>query len=170
MKIIKREYQQEAVNNTLKLIKRWQMTWLLEMATWTWKTITSALIIKEFEKVYWYKKHIFIVPKNAILTNILRDYKMIFPEKKIWIWNTWNKDEDWDILLTTFHSLSTKRVHKKFWEIKFWIVIFDEAHLSDNNSCDFIKENYNYDFILNQTATPFLQSKTETFLEKMAWW
>ena len=164
------EYQKQAISNSMSLIESWEVSWLLEMATWTWKTITSALIIKEYEARFWYKKHIFIVPKNTILTNIIRDYEKVFPEKKIWIWNTANKDEDWDILLTTFHSLSTQRVFDKFWYEHYWIIVFDEAHLSDNNSCEIIKDMYSYSFILNQTATPFIQSKTETFLQKMAWW
>ena len=164
------DFQKEAIQNTLDLIKTKEMSWLLEMATWTWKTITSAFIIKEYEKEYWRAKHIFIVPKNSILTNIIRDYTKVFPDKKIWVWNSANKDEDWDILLTTYHSLTTQRVFEKFGDIHFWIIIFDEAHLSDNVSCERIKDIYSYSFILNQTATPFIQSKTETFLQKMAWW
>lgn len=168
-KIQRRDYQIQACNNTIELIKKWAESWLLNMATWTWKTMTSALILKEYEEKIGNKRHIFIVPKNTILVNILRDYKSVFPDKKIWVWNTAQKDKEWDILITTFHSLSTQRVHDIFWEEDFGIFIFDEAHLSDNESCERIKRMYNFDFILNLTATPFLQSKTDNFLDKMAW-
>lgn len=165
----RRDYQIQACNNTIELIKNGAESGLLNMATGTGKTMTSALILKEYEeKIDPNKKHIFIVPKNTILVNILRDYESVFPDKKIGVWNTAQKDKDWDILITTFHSLSTQRVHDIFWEEKYGIFIFDEAHLSDNESCEKIKRMYNFDFILNLTATPFLQSRTENFLDKMA--
>lgn len=165
----RRDYQIQACENTINLIKNGAESGLLNMATGTGKTMTSALILKEYEeKIDPKKKHVFIVPKNTILVNILRDYESVFPDKKIGVWNTAQKDKDWDILITTFHSLSTQRVYDIFGKEDYGIFIFDEAHLSDNESCEKIKRMYNFDFILNLTATPFLQSKTDNFLDKMA--
>lgn len=163
-----RKYQEVACENTIKMIREWKKNGLLNMSTWTGKTITSALIIKKYEEeINPNKKHIFVVPKNTILINILRDYEKIFPNKKIWVWNSNQKDFDFDILITTFQSLSTDRVFSIFWKNEFWIIVFDEAHLNDNISCDRIKSLYKRDFVLHLTATPFLKNKWENFLDKM---
>ena len=151
-----RAYQLNAIRSIQQAIKEWKNRFLFEMATWTWKTLTSAWVIKLFLKTWIAKRVLFLVDRielenqayKAFNNYLWNDYQtVIFKENK----DDWRKAE---IIVTTIQSISYNNKYLKiFAPSDFDLVISDEAHRSISWSNRLIFEYFLW-YKLGLTATP----------------
>ncbi len=151
-----REYQKNAVHSIQQNVKKGKDRFLLEMATGTGKTLTSAAIIKLFLKTGNARRVLFLVDRLELedqaqkaFTFLLRnDYKsVIYKENR----DDWRKAE---IVVTTVQSLLFNNKYKRlFSPTDFDLVISDEAHRSIGGNARAVFE-YFIGYKLGLTATP----------------
>lgn len=151
-----REYQENAVHSIQQGVKSGKDRFLLEMATGTGKTLTSAAIIKLFLKTGNARRVLFLVDRLELedqaqkaFTFLLRnDYKsVIYKENR----DDWRKAE---IVVTTVQSLLFNNKYKRlFSPTDFDLVISDEAHRSIGGNARAVFE-YFIGYKLGLTATP----------------
>ncbi|MCB1232337.1 MAG: DEAD/DEAH box helicase family protein [Verrucomicrobiae bacterium] len=151
-----RDYQLKAVHAIQKAAEKGKDRYLLEMATGTGKTLTSAAIIKLFLKTRNAKRVLFLVDRLELedqalkaFTKILaNDYKtVIYKENR----GDWHHAE---IVVSTVQSfLFNNKYRDLFSPTDFDLVISDEAHRSIGGNARAVFD-YFIGYKLGLTATP----------------
>ena len=152
-----RYYQVEAVQAVQKAVSEGKKRFLLEMATGTGKTLTSAAIIKLFYRTGNARRVLFLVDRLELEVQARKDFTnylkndlttVVYKEKR----NDWRKAE---IVVTTIQSLMVNNKYKKlFSPTDFDLIISDESHrlLGGGNSRALFE--YFLGYKLGLTATP----------------
>ncbi len=152
-----RYYQVEAVQAVQKAVSEGKKRFLLEMATGTGKTLTSAAIIKLFYRTGNARRILFLVDRLELEEQARKDFTnylkndlttVVYKEKR----NDWRKAE---IVVTTIQSLMVNNKYKKlFSPTDFDLIISDESHrlLGGGNSRALFE--YFLGYKLGLTATP----------------
>ena len=160
-----RYYQLNAVKAIQSKIKNGGDRFLLEMATGTGKTTTSAAIIKMFLRLYKVNRVLFLVDRVELENQANKEINDILQNDfETAIWKE-NKD-DWrraNIVISTVQSFTRDNKYKRIFKPNsFDLVISDEAHRSLGASSRNVFE-YFIGFKLGLTATPrdFLKSVNE---------
>lgn len=151
-----RQYQLRAIQRVQEEAGKGATRFLLEMATGTGKTLTSAAIIKMFLKTGNAKRVLFLVDRleleaqadKALKACLKNDFtSVIYKEQR----------DDWrraDIVVTTVQSLLVNDKYKRlFAPTDFELVISDEAHRSIGGNARAVFE-YFVGYKLGLTATP----------------
>lgn len=151
-----RPYQVEAINAIQSAASKGKTRYLLEMATGTGKTLTTAAIIKLFLKSGNAKRVLFLVDRieledqaqKAFIEYLKNDFtSVIYKRSK----DDWRKAE---IVVSTVQTLqSNGRYRSEFSPTDFELVISDEAHRSINGNARAVFE-YFIGYKLGLTATP----------------
>lgn len=152
-----RHYQLQAIKAVQSAIKEGKTRFLLEMATGTGKTLTSAGIIKMFIRSEVAKRVLFLVDRIELENQSKKDLVRylskdgikveIYKERK----NTWR---DADVVISTVQSFTLDNKYQKlFTPTDFDLVISDEAHRSIGGNSRAVFE-YFLGFKLGLTATP----------------
>ncbi len=151
-----RPYQLRAITAIQDSVKRGRDRFLLEMATGTGKTLTSAAIIKLFLKSGNARRVLFLVDRleledqaNKAFIKILKnDFKSVIYKE--------NRD-DWrhgEVVVTTVQSLLFNNKYQRlFCPTDFDLVISDEAHRSIGGNARAVFD-YFIGYKLGLTATP----------------
>ena len=160
-----RYYQVDAIKAIQSKIRNGGDRFLLEMATGTGKTTTSAAIIKMFLRLYKVNRVLFLVDRLELETQAKREINDILQNDfETAIWKE-NKD-DWrraNIVISTVQSFTKHNKYKRIFKPNsFDLVISDEAHRSLGQRSRNVFE-YFIGFKLGLTATPrdFLKSVNE---------
>lgn len=160
-----RRYQLGAIKAIQSKIKNGGDRFLLEMATGTGKTTTSAAIIKMFLRLYKVNRVLFLVDRLELETQAKKELNDILKNDfETTIWKE-NKD-DWrraNVVISTVQSFTKNNKYKRIFKPNsFDLVISDEAHRSLGQSSRNVFE-YFIGFKLGLTATPrdFLKSVNE---------
>lgn len=151
-----RAYQQRAAQAIQLAVKEGKTRFLLEMATGTGKTLTSAALIKLFLRTGNARRVLFLVDRleledqanKAFIALLKNDYKSgIYKEYR----DDWRKAE---IVVTTVQSLLFNNKYQQlFSPTDFDLVISDEAHRSIGGNARAVFE-YFVGYKLGLTATP----------------
>ncbi len=151
-----RKYQVRAVERIQEEVKEGKDRFLLEMATGTGKTLTSAAIIKLFLRTGNARRVLFLVDRleledqaHKAFTDYLKtDYKScIYKENK----DDWRQAE---IVVSTIQSFTHNNKYKRiFHPDDFDLIISDEAHRSIGGNGRAVFE-YFIGYKLGLTATP----------------
>ena len=151
-----RPYQRKALRALQVAIKEGKDRFLLEMATGTGKTLTSAAVIKLFLRTGNARRVLFLVDrleledqaKKAFTKVLANDYKTVIYKA--------NRD-DWrhaEIVVTTVQSLLFNNKYQQlFSPTDFDLVISDEAHRSIGGNARAVFD-YFIGYKLGLTATP----------------
>ncbi len=160
-----RYYQIDAIKAIQSKIRNGGDRFLLEMATGTGKTTTSAAIIKMFLRLYKVNRVLFLVDRLELETQAKKEINDILQNDfETAIWKE-NKD-DWrraNIVISTVQSFTKNNKYKRIFKPNsFDLVISDEAHRSLGQRSRNVFE-YFIGFKLGLTATPrdFLKSVNE---------
>ena len=151
-----REYQLNALTKIQEEVEKGRERFLLEMATGTGKTLTSAAIIKMFMRNYGVKRVLFLVDRIELEKQAMIEFrKRLKKDYSTVIWkeseNNWNNAE---IVVSTVQSLISNNKYKRIFKPSdFDLVISDEAHRSIGNKSRKVFE-YFIGFKLGLTATP----------------
>ncbi len=152
-----RYYQVEAIKAVQQSVSEGKKRFLLEMATGTGKTLTSAALIKLFYRTGNARRILFLVDRLELEEQAKKDFTnylkndittVVYKEKK----NDWRKA---DIVVTTIQSLMVNDKYKKiFQRTDFDLIISDESHrlLGGGNSRALFE--YFWGYKLGLTATP----------------
>lgn len=152
-----RYYQVEAIQAVQKAVSEGKKRFLLEMATGTGKTLTSAAIIKLFYRTGNARRVLFLVDRLELEEQARKDFTnylkndlttVVYKEKR----SDWRKAE---IVVTTIQSLMVNNKYKKlFSPTDFDLIISDESHrlLGGGNSRALFE--YFLGYKLGLTATP----------------
>lgn len=150
-----RAYQQRATQSIQREVKAGATRFLLEMATGTGKTLTSAAVIKLFLRTGNARRVLFLVDRleledqanKAFVFLLKNDCKSaIYKETR----DDWRKAE---IVVTTVQTLLFNSKYKQFSPTDFDLVISDEAHRSIGGNARAVFE-YFVGYKLGLTATP----------------
>lgn len=151
-----RPYQVNAISAIQKAASTGKTRYLLEMATGTGKTLTTAAIIKLFLKSGNAKRVLFLVDRieleeqaqKAFIEYLKNEYTSVIYK---------NNKDDWrkaEIVVSTVQTLQTnERYRSEFSPTDFELVISDEAHRSINGNARAVFE-YFIGYKLGLTATP----------------
>ena len=157
-----RYYQVDAINTIQQKIKKGGDRFLLEMATGTGKTTTSAAIIRMFLRLYKVNRVLFLVDRLELENQAKKEINDILQNDYVTeIWK--EKKDNWrkaDIVISTVQSFTHQNKYKReFKPNSFDLVISDEAHRSLGQRSRNVFE-YFIGFKLGLTATPrdFLKS------------
>ncbi len=157
-----RDYQLNAIKAIQQKIKNGGDRFLIEMATGTGKTTTSAAIIKMFLRLYKIRKVLFLVDRLELEKQAQKEIdKILKNDFETIIWK--EKRDNWkraNIVISTVQSFTKHNKYKRiFKEDSFDLVISDEAHRSLGLRSRNVFE-YFIGFKLGLTATPrdFLKS------------
>ncbi|MFN8268269.1 MAG: DEAD/DEAH box helicase family protein [Chitinophagales bacterium] len=152
-----RYYQVEAIKAVQQAVSEGKKRFLLEMATGTGKTLTSAAIIKLFYRTGNARRILFLVDRLELEEQARKDFTnylkndlttLVYKENR----NDWRKAE---IVVTTIQSLMVNNKYKKlFSPTDFDLIISDESHrlLGGGNSRALFE--YFLGYKLGLTATP----------------
>ena len=151
-----RPYQKKAIVNIQQAVKRGNDRFLLEMATGTGKTLTSAAIIKLFLRTGNAQRILFLVDRLELEDQALKAFrKALANDYKSVIYKE-NRD-DWrhaEIVVTTVQSLLFNNKYRQlFSPTDFDLVISDEAHRSIGGNARAVFD-YFIGYKLGLTATP----------------
>ena len=157
-----RDYQIRAVKEIQNSVVRGNERFLLEMATGTGKTLTSAAIIKMFLRLYRVKRVLFLVDRIELESQAKKEFDECL--KNDYSTSIWKENKsDWmksEIVISTVQSFTRNNKFKKLFNPDtFELVISDEVHRSLGLSSRKVFE-YFIGFKLGLTATPrdFLKS------------
>lgn len=152
-----RDYQLEALKTIQKDIQEESKErFLLEMATGTGKTLTSAAIIKMFLRLYNVKRVLFLVDRLELENQALKQFNSVLKNDfTSVIWkeneNNWNRAH---IVISTVQSFISNNKYKRIFNPDdFDLVISDEAHRSLGKKSRRVFE-YFVGYKLGLTATP----------------
>ena len=153
---ILRYYQLNALKAVQSDITKGKDRFLLEMATGTGKTLTSAAIIKMFFRLYGVNRVLFLVDRIELETQAQKEFHEILKnDYQTVIWK--ENQSDWQkaqIVISTVQSfVSMNKYRKIFQPDHFDLVISDEAHRSLGAKSRKVFE-YFIGFKLGLTATP----------------
>ena len=152
-----RDYQRRAILAIQAAVKKGSDRFLLEMATGTGKTLTSAAIIKLFLRTGNARRVLFLVDRLELEDQALKAFrKVIANDYKSVIYKE-NRD-DWrmaEIVVTTVQSLLFNNKYQRlFSPTDFDLVISDEAHRSIGGNARAVFDFF-IGYKLGLTATPF---------------
>ncbi len=152
-----RPYQKNAITAVQQAVAKGSDRFLLEMATGTGKTLTSAAIIRLFLRTGNARRVLFLVDRleledqaeKAFKKVLANDYKtVIYKENR----DSWRHAE---IVVTTVQSLLFNNKYQQlFSPTDFDLVISDEAHRSIGGNARAVFD-YFIGYKLGLTATPF---------------
>lgn len=151
-----RPYQQKAIAAIQQAVKKGHDRFLLEMATGTGKTLTSAAIIKLFLRTGNARRALFLVDRLELEDQALKAFKKVLANDYKSVIYKENRD-DWrhaEIIVTTVQSLLFNNKYQRlFSPTDFDLVISDEAHRSIGGNARAVFD-YFIGHKLGLTATP----------------
>ena len=152
-----RLYQKKAIYAIQQAIKKGSDRFLLEMATGTGKTLTSAAIIKLFLRTGNARRVLFLVDRLELEDQALKAFKKVLANDYKSVIYKENRD-DWrhaEVVVTTVQSLLFNNKYQQlFSPTDFDLVISDEAHRSIGGNARAVFD-YFIGYKLGLTATPF---------------
>lgn len=151
-----RPYQKNAIKAIQQSVSKGNDRFLLEMATGTGKTLTSAAIIKLFLRTGNARRVLFLVDRLELEDQALKAFRKILSnDYKCVIYK--ESREDWrhaEIVVTTVQSLLFNNKYRQlFSPTDFDLVISDEAHRSIGGNARAVFD-YFIGYKLGLTATP----------------
>ncbi len=151
-----RDYQLKAVRAVQSSIAEGKDRFLLEMATGTGKTLTSAAIIRMFLRLYNVNRVLFLVDRIELESQAKKEFDEVLKNDfRAVIWK--ENQPDWtkaEIVVSTVQSFVSRNKYRKvFRPDHFGLVISDEAHRSLGARSRRVFE-YFIGFKLGLTATP----------------
>lgn len=151
-----RPYQKKAIVAIQQAVKKGSDRFLLEMATGTGKTLTSAAIIKLFLRTGNARRVLFLVDRLELEDQALKAFKKVLANDYKSVIYKENRD-DWrhaEIVVTTVQSLLFNNKYQQlFSPTDFDLVISDEAHRSIGGNARAVFD-YFIGYKLGLTATP----------------
>lgn len=151
-----RPYQEKAVHAIQRAVGKGHDRFLLEMATGTGKTLTSAAIIKLFLRTGNAQRILFLVDRLELEDQALKAFKKILANDYRSVIYKESRD-DWrkaEIVVTTVQSLLFNNKYQQlFSPTDFDLVISDEAHRSIGGNARAVFD-YFIGYKLGLTATP----------------
>lgn len=151
-----RPYQRQAIHSIQQAVSRGSDRFLLEMATGTGKTLTSAAIIKLFLRTANASRVLFLVDRLELEDQALKAFKKVLANDYKSVIYKENRD-DWrhaEIVVTTVQSLLFNNKYRQhFSPTDFDLVISDEAHRSIGGNARAVFD-YFIGHKLGLTATP----------------
>lgn len=152
-----RHYQLGAIKAVQTAINDGKTRFLLEMATGTGKTLTSAGIIKMFIRSEVAKRVLFLVDRIELENQAKKDLGRYLSKDGIKVEIYKENKNDWnsaDVVISTIQSFTTDNKYQKiFTPTDFDLVISDEAHRSIGGNSRAVFE-YFLGYKLGLTATP----------------
>lgn len=152
-----RDYQLNAIKSVQTAINDGKTRFLLEMATGTGKTLTSAGIIKMFIRSEIAKRVLFLVDRIELENQAKKDLGRYLNKDGIEVEIYKEKKSDWEkanVVISTIQSFTTDNKYQKiFTPTDFDLVISDEAHRSIGGNSRAVFE-YFLGYKLGLTATP----------------
>lgn len=152
-----RHYQLGAIKAVQSAIGDGKTRFLLEMATGTGKTLTSAGIIKMFIRSEAAKRVLFLVDRIELENQAKKDLGRYLSKDGIKVEIYKENKQDWnsaDVVISTIQSFTTDNKYQKlFTPTDFDLVISDEAHRSIGGNSRAVFE-YFLGYKLGLTATP----------------
>jgi type I restriction enzyme R subunit len=152
-----RPYQKQAIVAIQQAVKSGSDRFLLEMATGTGKTLTSAAVIKLFLRTGNARRVLFLVDRLELEDQALKAFKKVLSNDYKSVIYKENRD-DWrhaEIVVTTVQSLLFNNKYQwLFSPTDFDLVISDEAHRSIGGNARAVFD-YFIGYKLGLTATPF---------------
>lgn len=152
-----RHYQLGAIKAVQTAINDGKTRFLLEMATGTGKTLTSAGIIKMFIRSEVAKRVLFLVDRIELENQAKKDLGRYLSKDGIKVEIYKENKQDWnsaDVVISTIQSFTTDNKYQKiFTPTDFDLVISDEAHRSIGGNSRAVFE-YFLGYKLGLTATP----------------
>lgn len=152
-----RHYQLGAIKAVQSAIGDGKTRFLLEMATGTGKTLTSAGIIKMFIRSEVAKRVLFLVDRIELENQAKKDLGRYLNKDGIKVEIYKENKQDWnsaDVVISTIQSFTTDNKYQKlFTPTDFDLVISDEAHRSIGGNSRAVFE-YFLGYKLGLTATP----------------
>ena len=151
-----RPYQKNAITAIQHAVRRGNDRFLLEMATGTGKTLTSAAIIKLFLRTGNARRVLFLVDRLELETQAWKAFDKVLKNDYRCVIYKENRD-DWrhaEIVVTTVQSLLFNNKYQRlFSPTDFDLVISDEAHRSIGGNSRAVFD-YFIGYKLGLTATP----------------
>ncbi|HUG12243.1 MAG TPA: DEAD/DEAH box helicase family protein, partial [Opitutaceae bacterium] len=151
-----RHYQKRAIVAIQQAIKKGNDRFLLEMATGTGKTLTSAAIIKLFLRTGNARRVLFLVDRLELEDQALKAFRKVLANDYRSVIYKESRD-DWrhaEIVVTTVQSLLFNNKYRQlFSPTDFDLVISDEAHRSIGGNARAVFD-YFIGYKLGLTATP----------------
>ncbi|MEO7414808.1 MAG: DEAD/DEAH box helicase family protein, partial [Opitutaceae bacterium] len=151
-----RPYQKKAIFAVQQAVKRGSDRFLLEMATGTGKTLTSAALIKLFLRTSNARRVLFLVDRLELEDQALKAFRKVLANDYKSVVYKENRD-DWrhaEIVVTTVQSLLFNNKYQQvFSPTDFDLVISDEAHRSIGGNARAVFD-YFIGYKLGLTATP----------------
>lgn len=152
-----RDYQLNAIKAVQTAIKDGKTRFLLEMATGTGKTLTSAGIIKMFIRSEVAKRVLFLVDRIELENQAQKDLGKYLNKDGIKVAIYKENKQEWNnahVVISTIQSFTTDNKYQKvFTPTDFDLVISDEAHRSIGGNSRAVFE-YFLGYKLGLTATP----------------
>ena len=152
-----RHYQLGAIKSVQTAINDGKTRFLLEMATGTGKTLTSAGIIKMFIRSKVAQRVLFLVDRIELENQAKKDLGRYLSKDGIKVEIYKENKQDWnsaDVVISTIQSFTTDNKYQKiFTPTDFDLVISDEAHRSIGGNSRAVFE-YFLGYKLGLTATP----------------
>ncbi len=146
MKITPHPYQTVAIDAAVKALRAVKRA-LVVLATALGKTLVSALVAKKLGG-----KGIFLVHNNDILEDAMKEYRKVFPDAVLGLYNGYTKDiTGADIIFASFKTMYLNR--KKFKRNQFNWMVVDESHHSHADTYKAVIEHFDC-MKLGITATP----------------
>jgi superfamily II DNA or RNA helicase len=141
-----RPYQTIAINSAVKALQKFGKA-LVVLATALGKTLVSALVVKKIGG-----KGIFLVHNNDILEDAMKEYRKVFPNAVLGLYNGYTKDiTGADIVFASFQTM-TKNL-RRFKRNQFAWMVVDESHHSSADTYRKVIEKFDCKK-LGITATP----------------
>lgn len=154
---ILRDYQLNAIKAVQNSISAGNTRFLLEMATGTGKTLTSAAILKMFIRNDLAHRVLFLVDRIELENQAKKDLTKYLGKDGIVVGVYKENKQDWnaaDVVISTIQSFTDNEKYKKIFNpIDFDLIISDEAHRSLGASNRAVFE-YFIGYKLGLTATP----------------
>ena len=152
-----RDYQLNAIKAVQTAIKDGKTRFLLEMATGTGKTLTSAGIIKMFIRSEVAKRVLFLVDRIELENQAQKDLGRYLNKDGIKVAIYKENKQEWNnahVVISTIQSFTTDNKYQRiFTPTDFDLVISDEAHRSIGGNSRAVFE-YFLGYKLGLTATP----------------
>lgn len=152
-----RHYQLNAIKSVQTAINDGKTRFLLEMATGTGKTLTSAGIIKMFIRSEVAKRVLFLVDRIELENQAKKDLGKYLSKDGIKVEIYKEKKDVWkgaNVVISTIQSFTTDNKYQKiFVPTDFDLIISDEAHRSIGGNSRAVFE-YFLGYKLGLTATP----------------
>jgi len=151
-----RPYQKKSIQAIQQAVAKGNDRFLLEMATGTGKTLTSAAIIKLFLRTGNARRVLFLVDRLELETQAEKAFKKVLANDYKTVIYKENRD-DWrraEIVVSTVQSLLFNNKYQRlFGPTDFDLVISDEAHRSIGGNARAVFD-YFVGYKLGLTATP----------------